>query len=85
MVTYITRIYTGLKGRNLILKRYVVRAKLVNFRLKRFFLGLKISILSFKNGLFGFKEGKMLSEDRRRAMLVDEFFKLIDKTHVGNP
>jgi hypothetical protein len=49
-------------------------AYLLYFRLLRLALGFKIHVFAFKCFVLGFDEPKSLVEDRRRAVLVDEFF-----------
>lgn len=61
------------------------RAKLLVLRLKRFALGLKIGVLSLKIRLLGLKQSKMLAEDRRRAVLVDQFLKSLEQSHHDLP
>jgi hypothetical protein len=81
VIAGVTGVSSGLERGNLLLKLFKVYSILFYFRLQRLFLGLKIGVLSFKCRLLGLDECKVLAEDCRRAMLVDEFFEKIKKRH----
>ena len=68
----------GLQRIKLRLKRAYVRTKLLKFRCLRLILGLHIRCVTLKCLVLRRDEPKSLLENRRRAMLVDEFFKKID-------
>lgn len=55
--------------------------QLLIIRFKRLALGLKIGALSLKCRVFGLNQRQLLAEDRRRAVLVDQFFKMLKQTH----
>ena len=59
------------------LRRLRLAFHLLKFRALRLVLGFKIGALALKCRIFGLNEGNALLDDRRRAMLVDEFFKKI--------
>ncbi len=82
MIANITRRVSRLKSRHLAFQHPKLFLKLGIFRLKRFALGLKIGVLSLKCSLLGLNESKVLLEDRRRAVLVDKFFKKIEQSHM---
>ncbi len=84
MIANITRSVSRLKRQHLAFKHPYLFMKLCIFRLKRFILGLKIRVLSFKCRLLGLNESKMLTQDRRRAMLVDKFFEMVKQSHSAN-
>ena len=60
------------------LKRCYLRAKLMKFRFLRLGLELQIRCAALKCLVLCRDEPKSLLENRRRAVLVDEFFKKLD-------
>lgn len=85
MIANVTRSISRLKGRHLAFQHPKLFLKLGVFRLKRFVLGFNIGVLTLKCRLLGLNESKVLSENRRRAVLVDKFFKMIKQSHMGTP
>jgi len=84
MIANVTRLIARLKPGHLAFQHPKLFFNLGVFRLKRFALGIQISALALKCRLFGLHEGKLLTENRRRAMLVDKFFKMIEQSHVDS-
>jgi hypothetical protein len=82
MIANVTRSISRLKHSHLAFQYPKLFLKLGVFRLKRFALGVNIRVLALKCGLLGLDESKVLSENRRRAVLVDEFFKMVEQSHV---
>lgn len=75
----ITRIFRkfALERVKLRLLRVYFKSKLLKFHILRFFLGLKIVVLSFQCFVLGLHKQQMLANDSRRAVFVDEAFKKI--------
>lgn len=57
---------------------------LAYFRLRRLELGFYIVVRSLQCRLLGLQEPKMLAKNRRTAVLVDKFFKMVDEAHKSN-
>lgn len=55
--------------------------KLIYLKAQLLILKIKVRILSFKVFMLRLDEPKALTEDRRRAMLVDKFFERIKNAH----
>ena len=85
MIANATRCISRLKRQHLAFQHPDLFLLLGIFRVKRFVLGLKIGVFSFKCRLLGLNESKVLTQDRRRAVLVDEFFKMLKQSHVDTP
>ena len=74
MIADIFRKCAGIQLIKLTLKKIRTLTLLLKFRLQRTILGLKIRTRFFYMRILILEDSKSLLEDRRRAMLVDEFF-----------
>ncbi len=74
MITNIRSKRARLQHLQLALKRLRARLCLLKFKLLRAALGLKIGALTLYSLVFRLEQNKMLAQDRRRAVLVDQFF-----------
>ncbi len=74
----ITNIF-GIRAAAKRLKRFLslgkMHACLLYLKLRRLELGLQIAVAALKCRLLGLQEPKLLTENRRRAVFVDQFFK----------
>lgn len=84
MVTTITRWIAVLKHIKLRPEVAQALAQLEVLRLQLLRLRLRIAAGSLKCRLLGLDEGKVLTEDRRRAVLVDKFFKMFNESHKSS-
>lgn len=57
---------------------------LAYFRLRRLELGFYVVVRSLQCRLLGLQEPKVLAKNRRTAVLVDKFFKLVDEAHKSS-
>jgi len=62
----------------LLLRLLVIKALTLELPIKATYLNLKIRYLSFQICKLVFSKGKLLTENRRRAMLSNQFFNAVE-------
>jgi hypothetical protein len=81
VIAVITGCVSGVKSADLVFKHPDLFMKLCILRSKFRALRLKVAVLTLKFRVLSLDEPQVLTNDRRRAVLVDQLFKRLEQSH----